>query len=83
MQGKAGQVPRNARESQAYVRPSRARKGAMLRYFITFACHGGRLHGHEAGSVDCYHNLIGSRLLEPDSKRAMAERRKMLQNPYV
>jgi hypothetical protein len=52
-----------------------------LRYFITVACYGVRLHGDEAGSVDRYHNLIGSRLLEPDSKRAMAERRKMLQDP--
>jgi hypothetical protein len=54
-----------------------------LRYFITFACYDGHLHGDEAGSVDRYHNLIGSPLLKPDSKRAMAERRKMLQNPNV
>jgi hypothetical protein len=74
MQGKAGQVPRNARESQAYVRPSRDRKRAILRYFITFACYGVRLHGDEAGSVDRHHNLIGSRLPEPDSKRVMTER---------
>jgi hypothetical protein len=41
------------------------------------------LHGDEAGSVDRYHNLVGSRLLEPDSRRVMAERQKMLQDPYV
>jgi|GEM_PF-3341019 len=26
--------------------------GAVLRYFITFACYGSRLHGDESGSVD-------------------------------
>lgn len=54
-----------------------------MRYFITFACYGARLHGDEAGSVDRSHNRVGSRLLEPDSQRAMAERRAMLQDPYV
>jgi len=33
--------------------------------------------------VDRHHNLIGSRLLEPDAERVMAERREMLQDPYV
>ncbi len=54
-----------------------------MRYFITFACYGARLHGDEAGSVDRLHNLTGSRLLEPDSLRVMAERRQMLQDPYL
>jgi REP element-mobilizing transposase RayT len=54
-----------------------------LRYFITFACYGARLHGDESGSVDRHHNLVGSRLLEPDSQRVLAERREMHQDPYV
>lgn len=54
-----------------------------MRYFITFACYGARLHGDESGSVDRRHNLAGSRLLEPDSQRVTAERRAMLQDPYV
>ena len=54
-----------------------------MRYFITFACYGARLHGDESGSVDRNHNLVGSRLLEPDSQRVMAERREMLQDAYV
>jgi REP element-mobilizing transposase RayT len=54
-----------------------------LRYFITFACYGARLHGDESGSVDRRQNLVGSRLLAPDAKRVMAERRAMLQDPYV
>jgi REP element-mobilizing transposase RayT len=54
-----------------------------LRYFITFACYGARLHSDEMGSVDRNHNLVGSRLLEPDPKRVMSERRRMLQDPYV
>ena len=35
------------------------------------------------GPVDRRHNLVGSRLLEPDAQRVMAERREMLQYPYV
>jgi REP element-mobilizing transposase RayT len=35
------------------------------------------------GSVDRDHNLLGNRLLEPDPQRVMAERRRMLQEPYV
>jgi REP element-mobilizing transposase RayT len=54
-----------------------------LRYFITFACYGARLHGDEAGSVDRRHNLVGSRLLEPDPERVTTERRAMLQEPYL
>jgi len=54
-----------------------------LPYFITFACYGARLHRDESGSVDRPHNLVGSRLLEPDAQRLMAERREMLQDSYV
>ena len=39
--------------------------------------------GDESGSVDRLHNLVGSPLLEPAAERVMAERRKMLQDPYV
>ena len=41
------------------------------------------MHGDEAGTVDRHHNLIGSRLLEPDARRVTAARRKMLQDPYI
>ena len=54
-----------------------------MRYFITFTCYGARLHGDESGSVDRRQNLVRSRLLAPDAKRVMAERRAMLQYPYV
>lgn len=53
-----------------------------MRYFITFACYGARLDGDESGSVDRDHNLFGNRLLEPDERRAAAERRSMNQPPY-
>jgi REP element-mobilizing transposase RayT len=53
-----------------------------LRYFITFACYGARLHGDESGSVDRHHNLPGSRLLGSDSLRALSERQSMEQPPY-
>ena len=54
-----------------------------LTYLITFACYGARLHGDGSGSVDRHHNLVGSPMLEPDADRVMAERREMLQDPYI
>src|SRR5258708_1505705 len=46
-------------------------------YLITFACYGCHMHGDESGSVDREHNLAGSRLIEADPKRALAERQQM------
>jgi hypothetical protein len=54
-----------------------------MRYFITFACYGGHLHGDESGSVDPRHNLPGSRLLLADPERASVELQRMKQAPYV
>ena len=51
-------------------------------YLITFACYGRHLHGDRAGSVDRQHNLPGSRLIEADPKRVVAELQKMDQPPY-
>lgn len=53
-----------------------------MRYFITFACYGGHLHGNEAGSVDRNNNLPGSRLLQAHPQRQDAERQLMDQPPY-
>ena len=53
-----------------------------MRYFITFACYGGHLHGDEPGSVDRRHNLPGSRLLDADPQRVLVERQRMHQAPY-
>ena len=41
------------------------------------------MHGDESGSVDRHRNLVGSRRLEPDTRRVLAERREMLQDPYA
>jgi REP element-mobilizing transposase RayT len=51
-------------------------------YLITFACYGCHLRGHESGSVDRGHNMLGSRLLEADPTRVSAERERMDQSPY-
>jgi REP element-mobilizing transposase RayT len=51
-------------------------------YLITFACYGCHLHGDESGSVDRTHRLHGSRVLEPNPKRILAERQLMDQPPY-
>ncbi len=40
------------------------------------------MHGDESGSVDREHNLPGSRLIEADPKRVLAERQRMDQPPY-
>ena len=53
-----------------------------MRYFITFACYGERLHGDESGSLDQQHNQFGSRRLEPDPQRVLAEHQRMAQRPY-
>jgi REP element-mobilizing transposase RayT len=54
-----------------------------MRYLITFACYGARLHGDESGSVDRHHNLVGSHPLAPDPHRVAAVRREMPQQPYL
>src|SRR5450631_896965 len=54
-----------------------------MRYFITFACYSGHLHGDESGSVDRNHNLPGGRLLEADPDRVAAERQSMTQAQYL
>jgi REP element-mobilizing transposase RayT len=53
-----------------------------MRYFLTFACYGARLHGDESGSVNRHHNQFGTRVLRADRQRAAAERRKMKQPPF-
>jgi REP element-mobilizing transposase RayT len=55
----------------------------VQRYFITFSCYGGHLHGDEAGSVDRLHNLPGGRLVEADRERASAEHHGMNRPPYL
>jgi REP element-mobilizing transposase RayT len=54
-----------------------------MRYFITFACYGAHLHGNEKGSVDRCHNLVGSRVVPPDSQRVRAELELMDQPQYA
>ena len=54
-----------------------------MTYLITFACYGCHMHGDESGSVDRDHNLPGSRLIEPDEKRALKEKNLMDQSSYV
>ena len=85
--GRPGDRKRGVRDIEMEKNEGRYRAATArercLRYFITFACYGARLHGDESASVDRHHNLVGSRVLEPDAERVMAERREMLQEPYV
>jgi len=53
-----------------------------MTYLITFACYGCHVRGDEPGAVDTEHNLPGSRLIEPNPKRASAERHQMDQSAY-
>jgi REP element-mobilizing transposase RayT len=50
--------------------------------YLTFACYGCHLHGAESGSVDQTHNLYGSRLLDANRTRVLAERSQMDQPAY-
>jgi len=45
-----------------------------MTYLITFACYGCHLYGEGRGSVDRNHNLLGSRVVEADTKRLAAEK---------
>src|SRR5688572_27398562 len=69
-------LSRDHRERWARIVP-----GGMT-YLITFACYGSRLHGDPAGSVDRLNNVPGSRLIEADPERVMADLRRMDQPPY-
>jgi REP element-mobilizing transposase RayT len=54
-----------------------------MRYFITFACYGARIHGDDKGSVDPRHNLRGAPLIDPSKARATVERQRMDQPPFL
>ena len=54
-----------------------------MRYLITFACYGARLHGEELGSVDRHHNVPGRRLVEAEPGRVATERRAMTHAAYL
>jgi REP element-mobilizing transposase RayT len=53
-----------------------------MTYLITFSCYGCHLHGDSLGSVDRFHNLLGSRPIEEDLQRLRREFKKMDQPPY-
>ncbi|MCW5859701.1 MAG: transposase [Caldilineales bacterium] len=57
--------------------------GGPLAYFITFRTYGTWLHGHDAGSVDREHNMIGTPMLPTDPEREAYERSLMDQPPYA
>jgi REP element-mobilizing transposase RayT len=52
-------------------------------YLITFACYGCRLHGDAAGSVDRWHNVSGTPVVEGRLSRAAFEEERMDQPPYL
>jgi REP element-mobilizing transposase RayT len=54
-----------------------------IAYFITFSCYGTHLHGSAAGSVDRRHNVPGTRWIEPDPHRELAETNRMTAAQYI
>jgi REP element-mobilizing transposase RayT len=56
-----------------------------LAYFITFTTYGTWLHGTSKGfgSVDDEHHTYGTPFVAPDAIRMAAERRAMVEPPYV
>jgi REP element-mobilizing transposase RayT len=53
-----------------------------MRYLITFACYGARLHGDETGSVDRDHNVPGAGCLIPTQRASHSNARGWQQPPY-
>ena len=54
-----------------------------LAHFITFACYGTHLHGHESGSVDRFHNRYGAAFLPPDIVLRQKQEKRMKHPPYL
>lgn len=54
-----------------------------LAYFITFACYGTHLHGHESGSVDRFHNRYGAPFIPPDMALHQKQQKRMNHPPYL
>ena len=54
-----------------------------LAYFITFTTYGTWLHGRAPGSVDRFHNEVGTPFLPPDEERERAERDGLAEPPYL
>lgn len=54
-----------------------------MTYLITFTCYGTHIHGDGSGSVDRTHNLVGSRMVPENPRRASVERKVMHQPPYL
>ena len=52
-------------------------------YLITFTCYGTRIHGDLDGSVDRYHNLWRTPMLEANSRRTRFERRLLKYDPVT
>jgi prepilin-type N-terminal cleavage/methylation domain-containing protein len=83
-----------AAQSGAQAQQSRARKQAgktsglpahptgARAYFLTFSCHGSRVRGDSAGSVDRAHNVFETPVIKPNAARESSERRHMDQLPY-
>ncbi len=57
--------------------------GGPAAYFLTFSCHGARLHGDERGSVRRSWNTPATPLYGPDERLHEAERSQMLHEPFV
>lgn len=51
-------------------------------YLLTFVCYGARLRG-ERGAVDRLHNMLGTPRLPENPSRVEAQRRRMIQAPYL
>ena len=56
------------------IAPERPGDGPTA-YLLTFACYGARLHGDSRGSVDRFHNVWGTPMVDPDADRERFERR--------
>ena len=58
------------------------RKRSPGTYLLTFACYGAKLHG-DAGTVDRWHNVLGSPRIQENARRVAHQRQLMDQPPYT
>lgn len=51
-------------------------------YLLTFSCYGAKIHG-DAGTVDRWHNVLGTPRIQANPRRVVHQRQLMDQPPYT
>ena len=68
-----GQFLTKVKSTQAGTESGGRVASGPIAYLITITCYGQKLHGRARASVDRHHNLPGSRYVNRDPRRELAE----------